>query len=520
MLFADRMAPRLYPQVGRNGCPLEQGRRGARLSSGDSRLVSARSQRLDSQAGTLVREYFDAQAGVPVRRLHRFYYRDLHGYIRHVVPPGARVLDLGCGDGRVLASLLPSYGVGVDISPRMVEEAKRLHPHLTFICADVQEIPVSGHFDYIVASNVVGHLSDVWAFFRGLRQLAGPSTRVILTYYNFAWEPLLNLAERLGLKSKEPLQNWLSRTDLINLLDLADFEPVSSGYRLPIPVGPSFVTGPLNRFLGPMPLIRRFGITSYVSARPIGADRTQTRTESDATCSVVIPARNERGNIRPAIERLPRLGAHVEVIFVEGGSSDGTADEIRALIADNPQLDVKLVDQGKGKGKGDAVRKGFDAASGDVLMILDADLTVPPEDLPKFWKAIVEGKGELISGSRLVYPMEAQAMRLANIAGNKVFSMIFSWILDDRITDTLCGTKVLWSKDYRRIAANRAAFGDFDPFGDFDLLFGAAKLGLKIREVPVRYRDRTYGRTNISRWRHGVLLLRMSLIGARKLRFR
>lgn len=240
----------------------------------------------------------------------------------------------------------------------------------------------------------------------------------------------------------------------------------------------------------------------------------------DPTCSIVIPARNETGNIRGAIARLPRLGSHTELVFVEGGSSDGTAHEIRAVIAEHPELDLCLVDQGDSKGKGDAVRKGFARASGDVFMILDADLTVPPEDLPKFWAAITEGKGEFINGSRLVYPMESQAMRLANIAGNKIFSLVFSWVLDQRITDTLCGTKVLWAEDYRRIADNRTVFGDFDPFGDYDLLFEAAKPGLKIREVPVRYRDLVCGTTQISRWRDGMLLLRMSIVGARKLRFR
>ena len=216
---------------------------------------------------------------------------------------------------------------------------------------------------------------------------------------------------------------------------------------------------------------------------------------------------------------MPQLGRHTEVIFVDGHSADGTEEEIRKVIDEHPEIDIKLVVQ-DGIGKGDAVHKGFDLASGDVLMILDADLTVAPEELAKFWLALVEEKGEFINGSRLVYPMEENAMRLANMAGNKLFGLTFSWILDERVTDTLCGTKVLWANDYRRIAAQRRMFGDFDPFGDFDLLFGAANLGLKIREVPVRYRERKYGTTNISRWQHGLLLARMAVIGARRLRFR
>ena len=344
-----------------------------------------------------------------------------------------------------------------------------------------------------------------------------PSSRVIVAYYNFAWEPVLWLAERFGLKTREPLQSWLSNDGLANLVEMADLELVKSGYRTPLPVGPAWLTRPLNNLLSAVPLVNRLGLISFVTARPRKAEVAPRIAEP--TCTVVIPARNERGNIRDAVERLPRLGSHTELIFVEGHSTDGTFEEIEAVIAEHPELDMKVTRQ-DGTGKGDAVRKGFELATGDVLMILDADLTVPPEDLTKFWSALVEERGEFINGTRLVYPMEDNAMRLANTAGNKVFSLIFSWILGERVTDTLCGTKVLWARDYRRIAANRKTFGDFDPFGDFDLLFGAANLGLKIREVPVRYRERKYGTTNIDRWRHGLLLARMALIGARKLRFR
>jgi glycosyltransferase involved in cell wall biosynthesis len=179
---------------------------------------------------------------------------------------------------------------------------------------------------------------------------------------------------------------------------------------------------------------------------------------------------------------------------------------------------VKLILQEQPKGKVEAVRLGFEAACGEILMILDADLTVAPEELTKFYRAIVERKGELINGTRLVYPMEHQAMRFLNIVGNKVFSVLFSWILEQRVTDTLCGTKVLRRSDYERIKANRSYFGDFDPFGDFDLLFGAAKLSMKITELPIRYRERTYGTTKISRFRHGLLLLRMSAVAIRKLK--
>ena len=235
--------------------------------------------------------------------------------------------------------------------------------------------------------------------------------------------------------------------------------------------------------------------------------------------SVIIPARNERGNIETAVRRTPRLGSGTEIIFVEGNSNDGTAEEIERVIAAYPDRQITHIPQGDGRGKGDAVRKGFAAARGDILMILDADLTVAPEELPKFYNALMSGHGEFVHGSRLVYPMQKQAMRSLNIVANKFFSIAFTYLLEQRFKDTLCGTKVLFAQAYRQIAANRSYFGDFDPFGDFDLIFGAAKLNLKIVEIPIRYYARIYGTTNISRFKHGWLLLQMSAFAMRKLKF-
>jgi glycosyltransferase involved in cell wall biosynthesis len=236
------------------------------------------------------------------------------------------------------------------------------------------------------------------------------------------------------------------------------------------------------------------------------------------TVSIIVPARNEAGNIEEIFRRVPDLGVETELVFVEGHSRDGTFEAIEAAMAAHPERPCQLLRQ-TGEGKGNAVREGFARARGDVLMILDADLTVPPEDLPRFYAALVSGKGEFINGVRLVYPMEAEAMRFLNLLGNKFFSWAFSFLLGQPVKDTLCGTKVLWRSCYEAIAANRAYFGDFDPFGDFDLLFGAAKLNQKIVDLPIRYRERRYGATNIRRWKHGLLLLRMVAFAAGRLKF-
>jgi glycosyltransferase involved in cell wall biosynthesis len=256
----------------------------------------------------------------------------------------------------------------------------------------------------------------------------------------------------------------------------------------------------------------------YTFAKPLST-LAENEYKEKYSVSVVIPARNESGNIENAILRLPKLGKHTEIIFIEGNSTDDTWLKIQEIATKYSNThDIKIGQQG-GKGKADAVRKGFGMATGDILMILDADLTVPPEDLPKFYDAIASGKGDFINGSRLVYPMDKEAMRFLNLLGNKFFSIAFTWLLEQKFKDTLCGTKVIFREDYYRLVKNQRYFGDFDPFGDYDLIFGAHKLNHKIVEVPIRYKERTYGSTNISRFKHGLILLRMCSFAARKIKF-
>jgi SAM-dependent methyltransferase len=437
----------------------------------------------------------------------RYYYEDQLRYLRFLVPEGLKILEIGCGLGDQLAALKPKRGLGIDLSAAMIRRAAARHPDLEFRAIDVDELDTKETFDVILLLDVIGHLLDVESTLKKLRRFCEPHTRVIIVYYNFLWEPLLRLAERLGLKMPQQQQNWLSPADIRNLLRLADYEVVKVENRFLLPKKIPLIATLLNRFAVILPGINRLCLAQYVIARVRGLQASQTYS-----VSVVIPCRNEMGNIEAAVTRIPAFGPHQEIIFVDGHSTDGTVEEIERIIKTYPHKDIKLFIQ-DGKGKGDAVRKGFAHANGDLLMILDADLTMPPEDLPKFYDAIAHGKGEFINGSRLVYPMEQKAMRLLNLIGNKFFSMAFTWLLGERIKDTLCGTKVLFRRDYERIAANRWYFGDFDPFGDFDLLFGASKLNLKILEVPIRYQERTYGTTNINRFQHGWLLLKMTVYG-------
>lgn len=444
----------------------------------------------------------------------RAYHRRLERVYRFLVPPGERVLEVGCGTGDLLAALEPSVGVGIDFSAEMVRQAAAKHPHLCFLEADAHRIAGLGEtFDVLILSDLINDAWDVQRLLTALRPLTTRRTRVILNFYSRLWELPLSLAQKLGLARPVLFQNWLTVDDVCNLLRLAGFQPIRNWQEVLLPLPIPLLAPLCNRILVRLWPFRHLALSNFVLARPA----PETLPE-EPVVSVVVPARNEEGNIPAIFDRVPAMGAGTELLFVEGHSSDGTYAAIEREIAARPERRAKLFRQ-TGKGKGDAVRLGFSEASGGVLMILDADLTVPPEDLPRFYEVIRSGRGEFVNGVRLVYPMEKEAMRFANLLGNKFFSQAFSWLLGQPIKDTLCGTKVLSKADYEKLAANRAYFGDFDPFGDFDLLFGAAKLGLEIVEVPVRYRERTYGTTNIQRWRHGWLLLQMCLFAAGRIKF-
>lgn len=445
---------------------------------------------------------------------NRYYYQDLTNWLKYHILPDSEILEIGCGTGDLLAGLKPKKGVGVDISPQMIEMAQKKYPQLMFRVMDVEDLKLTGQFDYIIISDTVGYFEDVQLAFGQLQKVCRPSTRVIITYQNFLWLPVLNLAEWLRLKMPSRKLNWLSPEDLSNLLLLEGFETIKTGQRFLLPKYLPIISWLVNRYLAQLPLINQLCLTSFIIARS-----TKKPDQRQYSVSVVVPARNEQGNIADAVARIPLMGKSTEVIFIEGHSRDDTLAEIKRVCqAYAGQLRLTYAIQ-KGQGKGDAVRLGFQKAKGDILMILDADLTVPPEDLPKFYDAIASGKGEFINGTRLVYPMEQEAMRSLNIAGNRFFSAIFSWLLDQRIKDTLCGTKVIFRRDYQKLIVNRQFFGEFDPFGDFDLIFGAAKLDLRLVEVPIRYQARQYGSTNISRFKHGWLLLKMVIFALNKIKF-
>lgn len=459
-----------------------------------------------------VRSFYEQPRPDGVTRAARGYRRMLAHYYALMFPPDASVLEVGCGGGDLLA-LLPNRDVtGIDLSPAQIETARRRLPHGEFHVQAGEWLALDRTYDIIILSETINFAADVQRVIENLQAVAKPQTRLILNFYSSLWRPALALATALGLKPGAPQSNWLSHQDVWNLCELADWQVIKTQGRILLPLPIPVLAPLLNRWLAP--LLPSLCLTVFLVARP----RRKAPPSPALKVSVIIPARNEAGNIEAAVTRIPPLGADTELIFVEGGSRDHTWEEIQRVMDKCPDRDIHALRQ-SGHGKGNAVREGFAIATGEILMILDADLTMPPEELPKFYRVLASGNAEFANGVRLVYPMEERAMRFLNLCANKSFGMAFTWLLGQTVKDTLCGTKALFKADYEKIAAHRAYFGDFDPFGDFDLLFGADKLNRKIADIPIHYRERTYGTTNIRRWSHGWLLLRMMCFAARKLKF-
>jgi len=444
-----------------------------------------------------------------------YYHRRITEIYHYLISPDQRIIEIGCGKGDLLASLKPSVGVGIDFSEEMITRAKQKYPDLRFVQCDAHEIDLDEKFDVIILSDLLNDLWDVQRVFQQIQKLCTPQTRIILNLYSQVWELPLKCAQHLQLTTPLLPQNWLTVEDITNMLHLAGFEVIRFWPEILWPLNTPIISTFFNKYLVKIWPFLFFALTNFMIAR---LRPTKRWIKKKPRVSVIIPARNESGNIEEIFARTPEMGGGTELIFVEGNSEDNTYETVEKAIKNHPERNCKLFRQ-TGIGKGDAVRLGYQNASGEILMILDADMTVPPEDLPRFYDAICSGEGEFINGVRLVYPMEQQAMRYLNLLGNKFFSLSFSWLFGQPVKDTLCGTKVLSRENYEVLAQNRSYFGEFDPFGDFDLLFGAVKMNMKIVEMPIRYAERKYGNTNIDRWRHGWLLLKMTFFAMKRIKF-
>ena len=436
-----------------------------------------------------------------------------HKMLVQKIPSGVTILHVGCGAGDLLATLDAKKATGIESSKVLAAAARTRHKELEIIESPLEAFQIEGHFDYILVDDLLLDCFDVDDLLLCIKKAAHAETRIIITNYSQLWRPFLRLLRFLKLGKPRFGNTWFSPDDLHSALNRCGFEIISANPEVLLPVQIPVLSALVNRFLARMPFFRAFCLHHIVIARVSGKSLIQ-----QPSVSVVVPARNESGNIPRLIKEIPAMGNWTEVIFVEGNSADDTYEVLEKVVRERNDPRVRLIKQ-PGKGKGDAVRAGFAEAKGDILMILDADLTVPAENLPRFYNVVASGHADFANGTRLVYGMDDRAMQFLNLLANHFFAHAFSFVLGQPIRDTLCGTKVLRRELYDKIVENRSYFGNFDPFGDFDLLFGAARLHAKIANVPVRYRERVYGATNISRFRHGLLLIRMLAIAANKLKF-
>lgn len=462
------------------------------------------------------KSYFNriASKRIRQRKAKAYYWNDITNYCNYFIHADSSVLEIGCGTGELLNQISAKRKVGIDFSEEMIASAKHQFPYLELHLMLAENIKLAEKFDVIILSNLIGYLDDIQKVFTNLKLVCHSGTKIIITSYNFLWEPVLKLSEWIGIKAKGPNQNWLGIADINNLLFLSGFDVYRNSRRMILPVYIPVLSEIFNGLFSKLPLFRLACINNFIFARPI-----QEKIAADCSVSVIIPVCNESENIDQVVLRMPEMGTQTELIFVESNSTDDSWEKIELVKNKfSSSHSIKSIRISEG-GKNSAVKKGFESAQNDILMILDADLTVAPEDLTKFYEAIITGKGDLINGCRLVYPVKKEAMRFLNLIANKCFGVLFTWLLEQPVKDTLCGTKVIFKKDYERLATSRKFFGEIDPFGDFDLLFGAHKLNLSIKEVPVCYHERTYGRSNISRFKHGFLLLKMCFFAIRKIKF-
>jgi SAM-dependent methyltransferase len=454
-----------------------------------------------------------------LRKGRTFHAEDLK-FLKEIIPEKSNILELGCGNGQLLASLKPDYGLGIDFSKKLIKEAKKKYHKLDFIEADIENLSKTIYnktkFDFVIICDTVGYLEDITDTLDSFHHFFTEDTRLIVSYYSPLWAPFLNLATLLKLKMVNINSALLGTSDISNFLDNSHYQTVRIERKILMPFSLFGIERLINRFIAPLPLFSNICLRHYNISRSLKAINKNKKS-----ASVIIPCKNEKGNIASAIRRLPEFTDNIEVIFVEGNSTDGSWEEINKVIKANDKrnkkLNIKAYKQ-PSKGKADAVFHAFDNANNDILIILDGDLTVAPETLRKFWSKISSGEAEYINGSRLIYPMDDNAMRFLNYIANKMFSILFTWLLGQRFTDTLCGTKVISKKNYLRAKKKNKDLGNFDPFGDFFLIFGASRLCLKINEVPIRYKARVYGETQISRFSHGILLVKMLIFAFLKIK--
>lgn len=446
-----------------------------------------------------IKEYFDKLAPHYDywKRKNSYYHCEIERFYKELIPKGKKILEIGSATGDLLNKLNPDYGVGLDISKNMIDISKSRYPRLLFFNTTIEDYKIDTDFDYIIISNLLEYLFDLYDFFSLLRTMISNYTKVVITSVNPLWRPVIKILTFLKLRSPTDMKNFVTYKDIENILNIIGFEVIDSGYRLFLPKRIILISYLFNKLFTRTPFLRNFCLLQYSVVRP----KQRNYMDTKLSCSVVIPCYNEEMNIEKCISSIPDMGSHTEIIVVDDGSRDNTAKKVREI--QGYKSNVKCISYVPNKGKGDAVKIGLDTAGGDILIILDADMSVLPKDLVKFYNVLASSQAEFANGTRMVYDMTPGAMKFINYLGNKMFGIVISFIIGQRNTDTLCGTKAFYKKDYNNFRMGQC------PWGDFDLLFEASRLKLKIVEVPVHYYPRLAGQSKMKVFKHGFMLLKM-----------
>ena len=434
-----------------------------------------------------------------------YYHNLLRQIFKKYIPEGSKVLQIGYGLGDALAALYPQKAMSIDEDEELIDISKRRFPSIQFIKAKPEEVIVKGKYDYVIIPNSVAHFYDIQTVLEKTLKVLSKNSKVVMTATNPRWEQIFYILEKLKLKRPEDSRNWLRLADLRNIFEISGYDVEESGYSILIPAHIPFFSNLVNNFIKGSGFLAQFCVEEYIVAR-----KAKLRRKKNLSCTVLIPCYNEEENIKQAIATVPKMGTKTEILVVDDGSSDKTAQVVKRVMKKNKNL--KLISYKPNQGKGYAVKKGFDAVVTDTMMIQDADMTVPPEELPRFFNLIAEGKADFVNGTRMIYPMEEEAMRQLNLVGNLIFSWIFSWLLGQKVTDTLCGTKALFKRDYKKIKMGG------ESWGDFDLLFGASENKLKIVDLPVHYKKRVAGKSKMKAFKHGLVLAKMCIVGLWRLK--
>ena len=358
---------------------------------------------------------------------------------------------------------------------------------------------INKKYQRIILTDVVENYDDVFALLNIVSNLLTIDGKLIISSINTKYLILSRTLEFLKLKDSNENTSYIHVKKIRNITSGVGLEYQKFYTKQLFPFSFFYVGNVINKIMEIISFQLNLGIKTYIIFRPA------IITNSKNSKSIIIPAKNEEGNLVELVSRIPKF-ENTEIIFSYGKSKDNTLKVMKQITQSNKLFKFKLVKQTK-NGKANAVWEALNVVENDLIAILDADISVDPETLSDFFDIIEKNNADFVNGTRLIYDMEKNSMRFLNRIGNRFFQFFISKIIKEALTDSLCGTKVFKKSYLNDLYFWQNIFGKKDPFGDFDLIFAAAYSGQKIVEMPIVYRERKYGTTQIARFKDGFKLL-------------